>query len=267
MRSNWTGFEGSTTGTGFSQQFTVATESLNAIIGTIRPGNYDAQTLPQIGGLAQANNSQYIPQTGGTPTTANFGIQLPTNSFFNWYHTCFGLEPPVRDYYKTFASFGANYQCESNCLLAALLLIDTCANKLRVPAVNIDSKLYPQFLADAHDCWHLLRNMFDANALSLTYGSSVQNMDQFISGYFGTCVGLDHHADDAGKDHLISGLNTTGSLIPIVYNVNGNTQQINNVQWLNLLSAMCGNSFRPTVFCNLTSTLMVYQGRVISVVN
>ena len=76
----------------------------------------------------------------------------------------------------------------------------------------IDSKLYPQFQADVHDAWHLMRNLFDANALSLTYGSSVQSLDQFTQAYFGFLVGLDHHADDGGKDHLISGLNTTGSL-------------------------------------------------------
>jgi len=119
-----------------------------------------------------------------------------------------------------------------------------------------------------HDAWHLLRNMFDANALSMTYGSSVSTLDQFTQALFGLCIGLDHHADDAGKDHLISGLNTTGSLIPIVFNGNGNLSTVaGGAIWLNLLKTMCGGSFRPTVFANLTSTLMIYQGRVISVVN
>ena len=45
-------------------------------------------------------------------------------------------------------------------------------------------------------------------------------MDMFSQAYFAFCVGLDHHADDNGKDHLISGLNTTGSLIPITFTAN-----------------------------------------------
>ena len=77
-----------------------------------------------------------------------------------------------------------------------------------------------QFQADVHDAWHLMRNLFDANALSLTYGSSVQSLDQFTQAYFGFAVGLDHHSDEGGKDHLISGLNTTGSLVPITFSVN-----------------------------------------------
>lgn len=112
-------------------------------------------------------------------------------------------------------------------------------------------------MADVHDAWHLLRNMFDANALSLTYGSSLQSFDQFTQAYFGLCIGLDHHADDAGKDHLISGLNTTGSLIPIVFSGNADLIPIGNDAWFQNLKTMAGGTFRPTVFANLTSTLMV----------
>lgn len=128
--------------------------------------------------------------------------------------------------------------------------------------MQIDSKLYPQYQADVVDCYHLLKNTFDANALSLTYGSSVSSIDQFSQAAFLFGVGLDHHADDAGKDHLISGLNTTGSLIPITLNV-----QMNGGNWWTALQTMCGGTFRPTVFANMTSTLMIYPGRNITVVN
>lgn len=121
----------------------------------------------------------------------------------------------------------------------------------------------PQFLADAHDAWHLLKNMYDANALSLTYGSTVSSFDQFTQAAWAFCVGLDHHADDAGKDHLISGLNTTGSLIPITHT----GMMSSTAGWANNVLTECGGSIRPTVFANLTSTLMIYQGRTISVVN
>jgi hypothetical protein len=144
--------------------------------------------------------------------------------------------------------------------------IVACQVKLTLFLVHcsIDSKLYPQFQADVHDAWHLMRNLFDANALSLTYGSSVQSLDQFTQAYFGFAVGLDHHADDGGKDHLISGLNTTGSLIPITFSVNI-TQDA--AGWWTKLRTMCGGGFRPTIFCNMTSTLMVFRDRTISVLN
>ena len=79
----------------------------------------------------------------------------------------------------------------------------------------------PNSRQDPQDAWHMMKNMFDANALSLTFGGSVATMDQFTQALFMFCVGLDHHSDDAGKDHLISGLNTTGSLIPITFSANG----------------------------------------------
>jgi len=122
----------------------------------------------------------------------------------------------------------------------------------------------PQYLADVQDAWHLTRNMFDANALALTFGSSVQSVDQFSQAQFLLGLGLDHHSDDAGKDHLISGLNTTGSLIPITFSANLNTM---DSVWNGNLIKMCGGNLRPTVFTNMTSTLMIYTDRMISVVN
>lgn len=249
---NWAGFEGSATMQNISQQFTIATESLNAIIGTLRPGNYDAQNLPQIGSgtditqtSTQSGCSRYIPQVGINPgvvaapnTTTSIEVK-DTHTFWSWYHAALSGERCVNDQFGPTGLWGANYQ------------------------FNIDSKLYPQFLADVHDAWHLTRNMLDANALSLTYGSQVRNLNQFTQAMFMFAIGLDHHADDGGKDHLISGLNTTGSLIPITFNVN----MSNNGQWWNNLRTMCGGAFRPTVFVNMTSTLMIYQGRTISLVN
>lgn len=263
---NWAGFENSTGSTSWNQQFTIGTESLNALMGCLRPGNYDSLTLPQIGGNGAtmgtvfapgsptANNSFYTPQQGDadTPVGYNNNIYMPQaaeqiKGQYGWYHTSLSGERPIRGgagaYFNTAAAgkpvFTSRYQ------------------------FNIDSKLYPQFMADVQDGWHLLRNMFDANALSLTYGSQIGGMDQFTQANWAFCVGLDHHADDAGKDHLISGLNTTGSLIPITYS--GSFTTTGN--WATNLIAMCGTSTRPTVFANMTSTLMIYQGRTITVVN
>lgn len=247
---NWSGFEGTAADSSLNQQFTIGTESLNAIMGTIRPGNYDGAGIPTLGG---GSGRYYVPQSGANPAAnfaANVGtsIAMPNPLFgyvgdfeaaYNWYHTALSWERAVVDGYGIGGRFGTTYQ------------------------FNIDSKLYPQFQADVQDCWQMLRNTFDANALSLTFGGSVASIDQFSQASFVHAVGLDHHSDDQGKDHLISGLNTTGSLIPITWTVNTSSDGT----WLGNLKTMCGGTFRPTVFANMTSTLMIYQGRTITVVN
>lgn len=248
---NWSGFEGTAADSSLNQQFTIGTESLNAIMGTIRPGNYDGLGIPTLGGQT---GRYYVPQAGATPSAnsnANTGTSIAMSNVtttgyigsysaaYNWYHTALSWERAIVDGYAQSGRFGTTYQ------------------------FNIDSKLYPQFQADVQDCWQMLKNTFDANALSLTYGSSIASIDQFSQAGFVHAIGLDHHSDDQGKDHLISGLNTTGSLIPITWTVNTSSDGT----WLGLLKTMCGGTFRPTVFANMTSTLMIYQGRTITVVN
>ena len=248
---NWAGFESSTQVSNINQHFTIGTESLNAILATIRPGNYDASVFAvgnALGGTPNSTTAQtyanwFIPQQGGSDSRGQYWstpILMPENSVYAWYYTFLSGEKPTSDQFGPSGTFSANYQ------------------------LNIDSKLYPQLLADVQDAWHLLRNMFDANALALTYGSSVQSLDQYTQGQFAIGVGLDHHSDDAGKDHLISDLNTTGSLVPITFSANVNTQ---DTAWNTNLLKMCGTNLRPTVFTNMTSTLMIYPDRTISVVN
>ena len=140
------------------------------------------------------------PTTNNQQTKRDLGAYSgPEFAVCSWYYTFLSGEKPTLDQFGPNGNFSANFQ------------------------LNIDAKLYPQFLADVQDAWHMTRNMFDANALALTYGSSVQSIDQFTQAQFLFGVGLDHHSDDAGKDHLISGLNTTGSLIPITFSANLNT--------------------------------------------
>lgn len=113
---NWVGFEGSTGQSSFSQQFTIATESLNAIMGTIRPGNYDSQVLPALGGngagttVATSNSSYFTPQIGAAPSGTGKGIVLPANAFYNWYHTALSLEQTVADQFMTDGQWMGTYQ-------------------------------------------------------------------------------------------------------------------------------------------------------------
>ena len=98
---NWAGFESSTTSNSYSQQFTIGTESLNGLIGTVRPGNYDSQTLPRLGGQGSTvtNNSIYVPQIGDTnnsPATQAGAIALPASTAYSWYHTSISGERPLK---------------------------------------------------------------------------------------------------------------------------------------------------------------------------
>lgn len=94
--------------TTFCAEFTIGTESLNGIIGTLRPQNYDSQVTSVMGGFdSDLNGNRYVPQLLNDPTvgdkagttgtgllysgsTAPGGgaiVPYPTNSFVGWYHT------------------------------------------------------------------------------------------------------------------------------------------------------------------------------------
>lgn len=115
---NWSGFEGNTTTQNVNQQFTIGTESLNGIIGTLRPQNYDSQVTAVMGGFdSDANGNRYVPQLGNDPTvngkagtigtgllysasTAPGGgaiVPYPTNSFVGWYYTFLSGEQPTNN--------------------------------------------------------------------------------------------------------------------------------------------------------------------------
>lgn len=76
---NWAGFESSTQVTNINQHFTIRTESFDAILATIRPGNYDSTGFntgnsiggtPQTAGSAMSNANWFIPQQGGSDPRA-----------------------------------------------------------------------------------------------------------------------------------------------------------------------------------------------------
>lgn len=121
--SNWAGFESSTSVTNINQQFTIGTESLNAIIATIRPGNYDSTIFSNgnaIGGTPQATiagantfGNAFIPQKGSDPrgiNTTEGPIQVPENSVYAWYYTFLSGEKCVGDQFGPLGTWSANYQ-------------------------------------------------------------------------------------------------------------------------------------------------------------
>ncbi len=119
----------------FAAEYTIGTESLNGIIGTLRPQNYDSQVTTVMGGFdSDANGNRYVPQLGNDPTTGEPASQVPgqqgnlysattapgggaivpypTNSFVGWYHTFMSGEQPTNNTggFGGTGTWTANYQ-------------------------------------------------------------------------------------------------------------------------------------------------------------
>lgn len=111
---NWAGFEGSSSTQQINQQFTIGTESLNALFSTIRPGNYDSQTLPQIGGPF-TTGTYYIPQQGAAPNANNdagtlTAISTPSGCHYSWYQVGLSGERTMLDQFSPGGLWAGNYQ-------------------------------------------------------------------------------------------------------------------------------------------------------------
>lgn len=214
---NHASFETSTGGGSGAQsstattQFTVATQSLNTVIGSARAYNYDTF------------------QAAVNPATS---VQVP------------------------FYSFDA--QCIKGHMLptsqqnaGAYALGDSRIAPARYQT-TIDSKVYPQFMADVGDAYQISKNAYDGAGNNKLYGGIVRDLYSWAHSAFMLAISLDHNSEDTMKDRLVSGLNTNGSNIPVTWQ----------------LSSVDGpDGYRPVVFVEMTSTLMIYPGRVISVIN
>lgn len=213
--TNWSSFE-TGNGNSFSSvtQFTVATQSLDALYGTARANTYDASLALVAPGGAGFSSNILAASTSTTPGAVPVAgaVQVP--------------------YYQ----------------FVAQDFLDTL-----MPRYNftVDSKNYPQFYADRHDTFEITKNSFDGGALSRGFESILPTRRNWADWAWALGISLMHNSDDTFRDRMISGLNTNGSNIPITWSIN----QMDNT------------NFRPIVFCELTSTLMIYAGRVISVIN
>lgn len=206
--TNWASYESSaSSGVSSQTQFTVATQSLNGLLGSARGGGYDSNLYPSVSGLS----TEYFAFGGGK-------VQAQ-----GWLLDGTAAAPTVAP--NTTFQF------------------------------NIDSKVYPQFLADADDAYMLTKNFFDGAGLNRDFASHITSVQDWRLYAFAVGIGLDHHSEQMIKDRMISGLNTNGSSIPITFTINSPKTSTNT------------NGYRPIVFAQMTSTLMVYAGRVISVIN
>ncbi len=252
--TNWAMYETTTniapTGDAMSQ-FTVTTQSLDRLWGTFRVGDYDTQRKYSVTSIpANANVKTYL-----------FGPDF------------------LQTYYYRFTSCNAvKGDATSGTGLPSTINVDSAASTVGAPTADstvgparyqfeVDSKLYPQFLADVADCYFLTKNALDKAGNHRNGCQTAQYAPNWSGQCFALVVNFQHNTGEANMDgRLISGLNTTGSNLPIVWKATNLTVPAvadgtaGTVEWAT-------SNVRPTVFAEMTSSLLIYPGRVISVIN
>lgn len=251
--TNWAMYENAVDlglqGTG-QIQFTIATQSLNRLWGTFRVGDYDSQQDINVCRMNTVTAPNTFVFGRGSSATAN-----------------------CQSYYYRFTSLAGGigkYPITNVPSTAADVFSDAATQDAVVgPAryqFEVDSKLYPQFLADVADAFALTKNALDRNGYKpLGSGITFDVPNLWAGQAFAFVVSFQHN--DGGeytKDRLISGLNTAGSNVPIVWRgMNVSLPAKATAAGAAWNTSQC----RPTVFAEMTSTLLVYPGRVVSVVN
>jgi hypothetical protein len=271
--TNYASFETSTGSGGASvsgqTQFTVATQSLNTVMGTARIGTYDSTALSQT--LSSTPQTPYY-QFNGCATTAtkslHCGSVINTPSNVPLDQTAPGRYQLTIDS-KVYPQ--ASIRLHGPAPLRSKRTPNQKSAKRQrctpprhptIYAVYTDfsnPRPNPQFLADVGDCYQLTKNAFDGAGNNKAFVGLFRDLYPWSRTAFMLAISLDHNSEDALKDRLVSGLNTNGSNIPI-------TWQMTNVAG-KAADGVTDVAIRPTVFVEMTSTLMLYPGRVISVIN
>lgn len=169
-------------------QSQTATQSLDKVIGTARYGNYDSGTVGN-------------PAISGAYFIANPASTTP--------------------YY------GFNGMCAPNNVILPIMGANTSTNggtTLQAAAPGqyqllIDSKVYPQFMADVGEAYNLSKNAFDGSGNNKLYAGQYRDLYTWSKAGFMLAISLNHNQSrtEEMSDRLISGLNTNGSNIPIVW--------------------------------------------------
>jgi hypothetical protein len=241
--TNHASFETSVTAgsTSAQTQFTTATQSLNKVIGSARFGNYDSGTI----GVPAISSAYYTANPASTtPYYAFNSMCAPQNVILPQVGTQTGTNGGT----TLLAAAPGQYQ------------------------LTIDSKVFPQFMADVGEAYNLSKNAFDGSGGNKAYAGQYRDLYTWSKAGFMLAISLDHNQSrtEEMSDRLISGLNTNGSNIPIVWNMSNVCDFLaaaSNPVQTGVVSGWGGQGIRPIVFTEMTSTLLIYPGRVISVIN
>ena len=258
--TNWANFEQSSnvssaqvvtnnSGSTAATQFVLATQSLDRLWGTLRPGDYDSQSLYAVTNDA-ANDSLFKRNTTMVSLNNYYFLfcQMQNDNTFNVPYT-WGA-----------ANRTAPGQTAPNPVMNGAQPQQTMLVGPARFQFEVDSKLYPQFLADVADCYALSKNALDRSGGDFKAGTFINDPVVWACQNFALITSFKHNQPDS-EDRLISGLNTMGSNIPIrwtCYNIG--LPPVDNATWFT-------TQVRPCVFAEFTSSMLVYAGRVVSVVN
>ncbi len=193
-------------------QFTIATQSLNAVYGTLRAGDYDSIVDPRV-----THVTSYITPAQETARAAGTAHGSTQDA---WYSGLF-LYPSKRlfndlytSYYYRFNAFDTQ-QPQNNQLTSKFEDYSTDVTFPQSAAttigaakfqMTIDSKMYPQYLADVADCYALTKNSFDGNGGNRDFAGLFSSLKSWSGNAFCLGISLDHNGEDNLRDRLVSGL-------------------------------------------------------------
>ena len=269
--SNFYTFEGSLSGSSSIQtQFTVASQCINGIIATLRPGAYDSHQMPNTtpyAGCSQIVTEKRQKQTNSPGSTyyqftcgRDPGTHLLTSQVISRVNNL-----PLNIVYPFYNQAGVSVPGVAG--IGALWLDDRSQSPNF--QLTVDSKNYPQFIADCADSAMLVKNYFDAGAFNLNANTPIYRVKDWLNHAFCFAIGLDHHNDALANDNLMSGLDTRNSQIPIGWTVNNlpSSGQQAPIAAQTTTGSITTFGVRPFIIVAMTSLLVVGQGRTISTVN
>jgi hypothetical protein len=260
--TNWANFEQSSqvsaanvvtlnSGGNAATQFVIATQSLDRLWGSLRVGDYDSQTSFYVTNDLY-NDTLFRRNTCGATLNNYYFMFCQMQNDANF------VVPNTQGQFNRLVN-GASTPVMNE--------VQPTESNLTGPAryqFEVDSKLYPQFLADVTDCYALTKNALDRSGGNMKAGTFIDDPVIRACQAFALVVSFKHN-QPATEDRLISGLNTMGSNLPVRFsayniglpgtNLNSNTPNFVTTQ------------VRPVVFAEMTSSMLVYAGRVVSVIN
>lgn len=263
---NYYSFEGAqTSDSSLNTQFTVASKSVNGVIATLRPGNYD-RNIPagnELGGPSSNHIRYNLVRTQATTPNSDYYQFSCGKDAGAWWDSDKVTETQLPTNTPGLMEFPRYPKPYVDAAGQLLFTPSFWGGGQKSPKYSfmVDSKLYPQFIADVTDCSMLAKNFFDGGQWNLNYNTVVPNFKQWLQYAFMFAIGLDHHTNVAENDNLVSGLDTRNSQIPITLSI---TNLPGGVTAFNQNPSLA--SVRPFIVVNMTSMLVVGGGRVISTV-
>lgn len=190
-------FESAASSQSTSTQFTIATQSLDMLMGTLRPVGYDGA-------------DQVVPnQTNADANVAERVVTQTTSAFQTPYYNFVSMDPKTSDAEKA-GSLVDSRRSLANGPGANTLFSQAYPGGAQFQAI-VDGIPYPQYMADTGDCYYLTKKMFDGAGGNVAHLHPFTNFADWAGNAFMMGVSFKHNSVDAVAQRLVSGLNTNSS--------------------------------------------------------